>query len=170
MDVTFERLSGSLSSLLMLWARIEKSVRAEVIRFHGYLPKSAYSISALLKEWEGTVIASQPATSLCRSLATALCAQLEKPLRIRNGLCHGLAGIASANAEEPAKLYWQLNGEDHSISWQELQELFAWLSRIPDAVRLISNPSLERIESRGRDTAENRDWWLMEFAIVLPAE
>lgn len=168
MDVTYDMLSGSLGSLLLIWARIETSAREEVIRCHGHLPKSAHSISALLRVWESTVIAGQPATSLCPSLAKTLCAQLQKSLHIRNGLCHGLIGISAAHKEAPAKLYWKLNGEDHSISWEELQELFARLSQIPRALSIISNPSLERIGSRATDTAENREWWLTEFAIRLP--
>lgn len=166
--MTFDRLSGSLGSLLLIWARIERAAREEVVRTHGSLPKSAHGIAALLKCWEDTVIASLPPTSLCPPLASRLRAELQGPLAIRNGLCHGLIGILTAQGEEPAKLFWQINGKEHSISWQELQASFGWLSKIPRAFAIISNPSLKRIGSRGIDNFDNREWWLTEFALKLP--
>lgn len=154
--------------MLLIWARIEHAAREEVIRIHGSLPKSAHGIAALLKCWENTVIERLPSTSLCPPLATKLRADLQGPLDIRNGLCHGLIGIQTAQGEEPAKLFWQINGNEHSISWQEMQASFGWLAKIPRAFSIISNPSLERIGSRGIDSCDNREWWLTEFALKLP--
>lgn len=168
MDVTIDRLSGSLGSLLLLWARIERSARAEVTHPNGSLPKSAHGIAALLDNWKSKVVAGQPATSLCPSLATVLRAELQAPLDVRNGLCHGLIGISMADEEMPAKLRWELNGKERSISWEELQASFEWLSKVPRALSIISNLSLERVGSRAIDNTENREWWLTEFALRLP--
>ena len=168
MDVTYDMLSGSLGSLLLIWANIERCAREEVIRAHGGLPKPAYGIAALLDNWKSRVIAAQPATSLCPSLATLLRAELQAPLDIRNGLCHGLIGIYSAHQDTPAKLHWELRETERSISWDELQASFAWLAKVPRALSIISNPSLERVGSRAIDNAENREWWLTEFALRLP--
>lgn len=170
MDVTYDRLSGSLGSLLLLWARIERSARAEVAHSDGSLPKSAHGIAAVLDLWKSKVVADQPATSLCPSLATVLRAELQAPLDIRNGLCHGLIGISMAREDMTSKLSWELKGKEQSISWEELQASFAWLSKVPHALSMISNPSLERFGSRAIDNAENREWWLTEFALRLPDE
>ena len=55
-DVTFEQISGSLGSLLLLWAAIERQARQEVARVNdGILPRSAFGISAVLTAWEAVV-------------------------------------------------------------------------------------------------------------------
>lgn len=168
MDITYERLSASLGSLLLVWAAVEKSVRNEVVRAHGFLPARAHGIAAVLRTWESAVVESQPATSLGPLLATTLRSRLQRPLDIRNGLCHGLTGISAATEQMPAALHWELNDEKHSICWGDLQEQLGWLSRLPRAVSVISHPSLERLGSRATDTAENREWWRSEFALDVP--
>lgn len=168
LDVTYEKLKGSLGSLLLVWAGVEKSLRDEVIRAHGSLPPKAYGIAALLRTWESTIIETQPATSLCPPLATVLRSQMQRPLNVRNGLCHGLVGIISATEQMPAALCWEMNGEKHSICWDELQEQLGCLSRLPRAISIISNPSLLHVVSRTTDTTENRTWWGTEFSLDVP--
>ena len=168
LDITYEKMSMSLGSLLLVWAQVEKSVRAEVVRHHGSLPPRAHGIAAAVRTWEIGVVEAQPTTSLCPRLAAILRRQLQGPLDVRNGLCHGLVGISAANGPAPAALYWEINGEKHSICWEELQEQFGWLSRITRAIGIISNPSLDRVGSRAKDTAENREWWRSEFSLDLP--
>jgi hypothetical protein len=168
LDITYDRISGSLGSLLLVWAAVEKSVRDEVTRFHGFLPARAHGIAAVLRTWESAVIEAQPATSLGSQLATTLRRQMQGPLDIRNGLCHGLVGISAANEMRPAALCWEINGEKHSICWEDLQDQLGWLSRLPRAVSLISNPSLGRAGSRAKNTPENREWWRSEFSLDVP--
>lgn len=161
-DVNFERISGSLGSFLLVWARVERSVRKEIMHVREAAP---HGMGAMLGRWEETVIERQPATSLCPLLASTVRRQLREPLHMRNGICHGLEGISAADGETPAMLCWQINGEKHSISWEDLQTTLRWLSGLPRAVSIISNPSLERLGSRGLDTLENREWWRTEFAL-----
>lgn len=170
MDVTYEKMSASLGSLLLVWAQVEKSVRAEVVRRHGFLPPRAHGIAAAVRTWESGVVEAQPTASLCPLLAASLRRRLQRHLDVRNGLCHGLVGISTANGQMPAALHWEINGEKHSICWEELQEQFGWLSRITRAVGIISNPSLDRVGSRATDTAENREWWRSEFSLDLPEQ
>ena len=170
LDVTYGMISGSLGSLLLVWAQVEKSVREEVVRRHGFLPPRARGIAAAVQTWEIGVLEAQPATSLGPRLATTLRRQLKGPLDVRNGLCHGLVGISTANGQIPAALHWEINDEKHSICWEELQEQFGWLSRITRAVGIISNPSLDRVGTRATDTAENREWWRSEFSLDLPEQ
>lgn len=168
MDVSYERISGSLGSLLLLWAAIERSARKEVIRVHGQLPKSAHGIAAVLKCWEATIKDAQDPATLGPVVAETLRARLQAPLDIRNGLCHGLTGLSSGSGERPAKLEWEINGEFHSIGWEELRAWFSWLSRVPRAISVISAPPRGHIADRRLDTADNRQWWLSEFGLVLP--
>lgn len=47
--MTFQQISPSLESLLLLWAAIECTARDEVARIRGgCLPKSAYGMAAVL--------------------------------------------------------------------------------------------------------------------------
>lgn len=167
--MTFDKLSSSLGSLLLIWARIERSAREEVYRSHGHIPKSAHGIAALIMTWQQTVSVKQPPTSLCPSLAAQLASQLKEPLDIRNGLCHGLIGIRTAHQDAPAKLSWEMNGSERSISWEELQDQLSWLSKAERALRTISDQSIERIGQRAVDNAENREWWRAEFDLELPS-
>lgn len=159
-DVSFDRISASLGSFLLVWASVERSVHSEVVRVRGVAP---HGMGAILARWEETVLERQPATSLCPLLASSLREQLQAPLHMRNGICHGLEGISAPNGDKPAMLRWDFSGQKHSVSWEELQATLSWLSRLPRAFSIISNPSLERLGNRGIDTAENREWWRSEF-------
>lgn len=168
MDINYDRLSGSLGSLLLIWAALERSLREEVIRAHGFLPARAYGIAAVMRTWESVIIDVHPPTSLGPLLAKALRHQLQAPLDIRNGLCHGLIGISTATKNRPAELRWEIHEKKHSISWDGLQQQFGWLSKLPHAVSIISNPSMTFSGSRTTNTSENREWWRSEFALDLP--
>ena len=159
-----------MGSLLLVWARLEKSVRDEISRITGIPPSKPHGICALLKAWEKIAIKPQPAESLCPRLARSLRRQLQAPLDIRNGLCHGLNGIIQATEQMPAALHWEMNREEQSISWDELQVQLGWLSRLPRAFQVMSDPQLERHGNRAADTPENRAWWRSEFALELPDE
>lgn len=114
--------------------------------------------------------AGQPETSLRPILAKTLRAKIQEPLDIRNGICHGLIGISAASEHMPAALHWEINGEKHSISWEELQTTLGWLSKIRWAFSIISNSSVESLGSRIIDNAENREWWLAEYGLRIPME
>ncbi|MCE7797200.1 hypothetical protein LWE61_11585 [Sphingobium sufflavum] len=166
MDVTYEKMSGSLGSLLLLWAAIERSAREEIIHVHGCLPKSAYGIAAVLRTWESMVTARQPVVPLRLLLAATLRAQLEGALTLRNGICHGLNGISSAHGDTPATVQWEMNGAKQSMSWDDLQASLGWLSKVPAAIAIISDRS--SLETGLLDTIENRRWWRVEFALDVP--
>lgn len=145
-DVTFEQISGSLGSLLLLWAKIERLARDEVAQIHGgCLPKSAYGIAAVLNAWEAAVVAARPEVPLRALLAATLRAQLQEPLNVRNGICHGLVGISSTHGGRPATLIWEINDVKRGITWEELQATFAWLSKVPFAISTISNSRAEQV-------------------------
>ena len=165
-DVSFEQIRGSLGSLLLLWSTIERAARDEVASAHdGQLPKSAYGIAAVFNVWEAAVSDGQNASPLRTLLAHTLRTQLQHPLDIRNGVCHGLLGLSAAWGNQPASLTWELNGEKRSITWQELQVNFAWLSKVPSAIGMISNHSEDKAGSRLIDSPENRSWWRSEYGL-----
>lgn len=168
LDVTFSQMSGAIGSLLLIWSGIEKAARDEVIRFYGFLPPKAHGIKAVLRTWEGTVNEAQPAETLCSLLAATLRSQLEGPLNVRNGICHGLIGISAAVDDSPAQLRWEMNDQKHSVSWDDLQTSLRWLSKIRFAFSMISNPRLDRLDCRVVDNIENREWWRAEWGLLLP--
>lgn len=168
MDVTFNQMSGAIGSLILLWSRIERSARDDVVRLLGFLPARAHGIKAIIRTWEGAVVEAQPDDTLCSLLAATLRLQLQGQLDIRNGICHGLIGIMGSVGDAPATLSWELNGLKQSISWEELQSSLEWLSKIHFAFSMISNPDLERLDCSVIDTGENREWWRTEFGLELP--
>ncbi len=167
-NVSFEQIRGSLGSLILLWSKIERAARDEVASAHdGQLPKSAYGIAAVLNAWEAAVRDAQNASPLRTLLALTLRTQLHHPLDIRNGVCHGLVGLSAAYDNQPATVTWELNDKTHSITWQELQVNFAWLSKVPFAIKMISNHNQEKTGSRLIDCPENRNWWRSEYGLEL---
>ena len=55
-DVTFNQMSGAIGSLILLWSRIERSARDDVVRLLGCLPAKARGIKAVIGTWEGAVV------------------------------------------------------------------------------------------------------------------
>jgi hypothetical protein len=165
---SYDKINASPGSLLRVWGAVERAARDEVVRVHGSLPKGAHGIAAVLRTWERDVIAAHPPVSLCPVLATTLRSQLQRPLDIRNGVCHGLIGISADTDRYRAALHWEINGKKQSMDWEDLQAMISWLSKLPRAFWIISNSSLGRLGSRATNNAENREWWLAEFALDLP--
>jgi len=168
-DVTFEQMSASLGSLLLLWAAIERAVRKEAATLYGgCLPKSAYGLAGALNAWRAVVVEEQPTAPLRALLASTLRDQLQERLKTRNGVCHGLVGVSSAYAGKPASLMWEINDVKCSITWEELQAALGWLSKVPFAISIISNSPTKAVGSRLTDNLENRDWWRAEYGLDLP--
>jgi hypothetical protein len=149
---------------------IERQAREEVSHANdGCVPRSAYGIAAVLNAWEAAVVTGTSAGPLRALLASRLRCQLQRPLDIRNGLCHGLTGLSSARGGKPAVLTWSINGSEQSITWDELQTDFSWLSKVPSAILMISNSPGGTPGSRMTDSPENRAWWQAEYGIdVIP--
>lgn len=101
-------------------------------------------------------------------LASRLRERLQYPLDVRNGVCHGMIGLAAGHGGRSATVTWELNGVIRSISRDELKATLRWLSKVPDAISTISNLPVEGLGSRMTDTAENRTWWLAEYGLELP--
>ena len=167
MEITHEKLSASLGSLLLLWARIEEALRAEVISVHEELPRRAHGIASLLLTWKQSVVEVRANTPFASELAATLHDQLLAALRTRNGLCHGFKGVLLSPDRTTGHYHWPLNDADCSIGWEELNEQLSWLSRQPYAISIISTASFEEPGNRLTDTAENREWWRSEFQIAL---
>lgn len=168
LDVTFHQMGGAIGSLILLWSKIERSARDDVVRLLGFLPAKAHGIKGVIGTWEGAVVEAQAPDTLCALLAATLRLQLQGQLDIRNGICHGLIGIMGSVGDAPAALSWELNGLKHSMSWEELQSSLGWLSKIPFAFSMISDPALDRLDCRVVDTIENREWWRAEWGLLLP--
>jgi len=100
-------------------------------------------------------------------LASRLRAQLQGPLEIRNGVCHGLDGISSAHDGKPATLSWEINGTRNSITWDELQTMFQWLSKIPGAISMISRAAGGKDPAKTERQLPDRRWWMAEYGIDL---
>lgn len=167
-SVSYAQIQSSLGSLIMLWSNIERTVREEVASaHHGQLPKSAHGIAAVLNAWEAVVRNAHNASPFRTLLALSLRAQLQDHLDVRNGVCHGLVGISASYDNRPATLTWELNDKTRSITWQELQVNFSFLSKAPRAIQMISKHGREVPGSRLIDSPETRKWWRSEYGLEL---
>ncbi|MEP9403271.1 hypothetical protein [Sphingomonas sp. VNH70] len=168
-EATYDRMAASLGSLLLLWARIERAAQQEVVRRgrSKVPPTSFHGVAKALQAWRATVSDLPDAASLSTRLADALCDRLQRPRNIRNGLCHGLIGIVSAHDGRPGRLLWEMNGVEKSVTWEELQEMFGWLAKVPQALGMISADPRRSPFDRRIDSPENREWWRTEFALAL---
>lgn len=165
--VSVRDMQACLGSLLFLWADIEREMRDQVVRHCGMVPRPSHGIAACLRSWRSSLPHTNDIRQFRGRLADSLIQQLHPALKMRNGLCHGLTGYSSGS-ERSAHLLWRLNGEDGRVSYEELQTLFRWLARIPQAFSVLSMPSVIGKFDRCVDTAENRQWWQAEFGLSFP--
>lgn len=169
-SVTYDQMKGAIGSLLLLWASVERTARETVSQARGgTMPRSAQSISGLLNTWEVTIANDRSFRPFHAMLASRIRAQLQGPLSIRNGLCHGLVGVSAAYGGEPAKLYWEVRGKQSSITWDEIQPILSWLARLPRAMTMLSSASASAAGQPVRTEQELPDpqWWIKEFGIDL---
>ena len=168
MDVDFDQAKGSVGSLLLLFSRIERSAREELARMKKASPsKPAHGFAAIMNDWVAAIDTMPCELSLTVPLAVSLRAQLQGPIALRNAVCHGLNSISASHGDVPATLGWELNGERGSITWDELQTCFQWLSRVPHAISHISSGPTKKLDCRLKDSVENRAWWMAEYGILV---
>lgn len=164
--VSLDDMRGCLGSLLFLWADIERELREQVARQAKTFPRSAHGIAGCLRCWRSGILDTNDVGRFRGELVNSLIQQLQDALTMRNGLCHGLTGYSSGS-ERSAQLVWRLDGHEGHVSYREMQELFRWLARIPDALSALSRPSVEGRFDRCVDTGENRRWWQTEFGLAV---
>lgn len=162
--VSYERICGTVASLLLLFHRIESEAHEIIAKAPSAtaLPK-VHGARGILMSWKNLLLADQtrPDEAL---LAERIWAQIQRPLDVRNGICHGLIGASAERDDSPATLTWRFKGGTRSMNYDELQKMFAWLSKIPQAMGMISHGLCDQGEARGRKLPE-RDFWISEFGI-----
>ncbi|WP_323042879.1 hypothetical protein [Gemmobacter sp.] len=169
-NASYDQIKGAVGSLLLLWSAIERTAHEEVARASGgNLLKSTHGVGAALNSWEASVCARRVQEPFRALLASVLRLQLRAFQDVRNGVCHGLVGVSAAHSGQQAALSWEIDGGNHELTWGELQVMFQWLSRVPAAISIISDSSVERIGSRVIDSPENHQWWLDEYGVDLLA-
>ena len=167
-EVTYDQAKGAVGSLLFLWSKIERTVRQELAAMHGgTLPKSAHGLASILNAWEARLVEARMTRPLQAALASEIRARLQRPLEIRNGVCHGLLGISAKFDGRPAGIEWDLNGKRESITWEELQEIFAWLSKAPRAILIRSGVAAEPDDTKAMKRLPDLGWWASEFGFSV---
>ena len=165
-EVTYHQMQSALGSLLLIWSTIERTLRNELAAMHGgTLPKSAHGLASILNAWEAKLVEARMTRPLQAALASEIRARLQRPLEIRNGVCHGLLAISAEFDGVPADFEWDLNGKRESITWEELQEIFAWLSKAPRAIGMLSRAAAEPDDTKAAKRLPEPGWWASEFGI-----
>ncbi|MFN3993580.1 MAG: hypothetical protein ACK4IU_11805 [Tabrizicola flagellatus] len=163
--VSYERICGTVASLLLLFARIENEAR-EIIEKAGRTDrlKKVRGARGALREWRDSILEKQESRPYEAQLADALWGQAQGPLDVRNGVCHGLCGATASLGDTEANLTWWVHGGTQSMTYSELQEVFAWLSKIPQAMPMISHAACVQDASKLRPLPA-LDFWATEFGI-----
>lgn len=163
--VNYERICGTVASLLLLFSRIEDEARELIERADGSdRLKSIRGARGALREWRSTILAQQETRPFEAQLADALWEQIQGPLDIRNGVCHGLCGVSAGRGDTEATLSWRVQGRTKSTTYSELQEMFAWLSKVPQAMAMISH-AVGCVNSTRLRPFPKREFWESEYGI-----
>lgn len=168
--VTCERICGTVASLLFLFARIENEAREIIGRVGG--PESLSKVigaRGTLQVWKKLLLQDREVRPEEALLAERLWTQMQESLDVRNGICHGLIGASAERGGAPATLSWRVEDSIMSRTYDELQEMFAWLSRIPQAMAMISHAVCAADPSKLRPLPK-RDFWESEFGIEFDKE
>lgn len=143
--VTFDQMKGAVGSLLLLWSEIERELAASIrILYAREALKPVHGVSRPLELWSCEVLRRLEG----RALATQICRRLGDHLRgalaVRNLVCHGLIGISAQGhlADDAAYLTVELSGDRRSLTWSELQDLFAWMSRSKWLIQDLTNAAV----------------------------
>ena len=167
-EVTYHQMQSALGSLLLIWSTIERTLRNELAAMHGgTLPKSAHGLASILNAWEARLVEARMTRPLQAALASEIRARLQRPLEIRNGVCHGLLGISAKFDGRPAGIEWDLNGKRESITCDELQEIFTWLSMAPRAILILSGVAAEPDDTKAMKRLPDLGWWASEFGFSV---
>ncbi|MBS0565178.1 MAG: hypothetical protein JSR87_12120 [Proteobacteria bacterium] len=150
--VTFDQMKGVVASLLLLWANVERALATSIQTLQqGEGPKRTHGIARLLDVWSALVTQGADEQQLRRQIGQRLVDHLKESLEIRNFVAHGLRGITSGT-DEPvgeAHICAEMNGQRRVFTWQELQELFAWMSKVPWLIADLTDAATDREPERG---------------------
>jgi hypothetical protein len=149
--ITFDQIKGTIGSLVFLWSGIEQSLTDSIELLHaGKKPKSAHGISRSLDVWSQAVTQRNNSRTLQANLCERLVSILEEALVIRNLVCHGLIGIsAQLHFDAPeAHLKVQLGEDKRLLTWNQLDEMFKWMSRSRWLIRDLTSAAMENDDQR----------------------
>lgn len=164
--VSYEQMKGTVASLLFLFAEIESEVREIILMARGEDGLiGVHGAGGALNAWRNLLLTAEATRPHEARLAERLWTQLQNPLAVRNGVCHGLIGASGSRGDAPATLSWRGKDGTCSRSYDELQEMFAWLSRVPWAISMISHAVLEKDPGKLRPLP-HREFWASEFGII----
>ena len=164
-DVTFAEMQQGVGQLFLVWIPIETAFREANTRF-GIRPNSP-SAAAAIDAWRDRILQSGNPEYLIHAIAEAIYDKVSDARRVRNGICHGLNEVSGGTHNRPASLSWDADGQQFSLSHEDLQNLLKWLSCLQRALSILSSTATDSPSYRLEDTEENRDWWREEFQIEL---
>lgn len=165
--IGYERIKGTVASLLFLFAEIEGEARRILSRAELTERKAKmHGAGAVLNAWKDLLQTDGTSRAYEASLALRLWEQMQGPLDVRNGICHGLIGASAERNGSAATLCWRVDGDVRSMTYDELQGMFAWLSKVPHAIGMISHAVGVDDPSKLRPLP-TPDFWESEFGLKL---
>ncbi len=139
--ISYDRISGTIGSMVWLWAEIERSLKGSILTMGGEV---SFGISSNLRVWSGLMQSNDPACALQNQIVERVAAHLTDALRIRNAICHGLTGISAQREDVAACLWVQLgDGPEERLEWDRLKALFDWMSRCEGVIANLTGAARE---------------------------
>jgi hypothetical protein len=165
--VSYERIKGTVASLLFLFAEIEGEARRILSRAEQTKRQGrTFGAGVVLRDWKNLLESQRTSRPYEAMLASRLWEQIQVPLKVRNGVCHGLVGASGERDGTPATLQWRDDDGIRTMTYDELQQMFAWLSKVPLAMSMISQAQSAKDPSKLRPLPDE-DFWANEFGIML---
>lgn len=149
--VTFDQMKGTIGSLVFLWSGIEQTLSESIeTLLAGGKSKSAHGISRSLDAWSYAINKEDNSRVLQVELSERLVKLLKKALVIRKLVCHGLVGISAQRHTDDTEAHLKVRLGDHArvLTWQQLDEMFRWMSRSRCLIHDLTDAAMENDDQR----------------------
>ena len=146
--VTVEDIRCAIGSLVILCGRLEKNLRdalADLSKGQTKPQPPLIGLGAHLAAWQRLHRARIPDDQHHRATADRFIALLDRAIRIRNGLCHGLQGYSADphGYGSPVELYIQNHGADETIPWSRISAAISLLAVADFTLWRMTSTALE---------------------------
>jgi len=155
--VTFDQMKGAIGSLIFLWSGIEREITSAIGRLQcAENTKAVHGISKSIDLWSACVTSKGSDEDLRIELCQRLVRLLREALIVRNLFCHGLVGIRVGYPAEERGAYLtvELGDEKRFLHWDELQEMFSWMSKARFLVNDLTCATLQGDEASATRTLQ----------------
>lgn len=147
-EISFLDLRYSLGSFLSVWATLERELAKDTERLELKVARNSnsatpYGVSRLFARWKELNKPAMAKDERHRSVVKILDGMFIEVLKVRNGLCHGLAGQSADPLKGEAYVTTELSGEKATYRYSELQRIIGIIDCFAHILWRVSSRGLE---------------------------